>query len=43
MLFKATKIEGAWIVDLQRIGDERGFFARAWCAKEFEDRIKKIA
>ena len=37
MLFKATKIEGAWIVDLQRIRDQRGFFARAWCAKEFED------
>jgi len=37
MLFKATKIEGAWLVDLQRIGDERGFFARAWCSEEFAD------
>ncbi len=37
MLFKATKIEGSWIVDPQRMSDERGYFARAWCAKEFED------
>ncbi len=37
MLFKETEIEGAWLVDLHRIGDERGYFARAWCAKEFED------
>ena len=36
MLFNETQIEGAWLVNLQRIGDERGFFARAWCAKEFE-------
>ena len=37
MLFKATKIKGAWIVDLQRNSDERGYFARAWCTEEFED------
>ena len=37
MLFNETQIEGAWLVDLQRIGDERGFFARAWCAEEFEN------
>ena len=36
MLFNKTQIKGAWLVNLQRIGDERGFFARAWCAKEFE-------
>ena len=36
MLFNETQIEGAWLVNLQRNGDERGFFARAWCAKEFE-------
>ena len=36
MLFNETQIKGAWLVNLQRIGDERGFFARAWCAKEFE-------
>jgi dTDP-4-dehydrorhamnose 3,5-epimerase len=36
MHFTETQLVGAYIVDLQRIGDERGFFARAWCQKEFE-------
>ncbi len=35
MLFKSTTIKGAWIIDLEKIGDERGFFARAWCSEEF--------
>jgi dTDP-4-dehydrorhamnose 3,5-epimerase len=34
MLFTETKIAGAWILDAQRIGDERGFFARTWCHDE---------
>jgi dTDP-4-dehydrorhamnose 3,5-epimerase len=38
MLFKSTPIKGAWIVDLEKIGDERGFFARAWCADEFKNQ-----
>jgi len=35
MIFKRTQIEGAWVVDLECLGDDRGFFARAWCQKEF--------
>ena len=31
-------MKGAWIVDLERREDERGFFARAWCEKEFAAR-----
>ena len=26
---------GAWSIELQKYGDERGFFARAFCAREF--------
>jgi dTDP-4-dehydrorhamnose 3,5-epimerase len=36
MLFTETKLSGAFIVDLQRLEDERGFFARAWDPIEFE-------
>lgn len=36
MIFTETKLEGAFVVEIERIEDERGFFARAWCEKEFE-------
>ena len=35
MIFHDTEIPGAFAVDLERSDDERGFFARAWCAEEF--------
>jgi dTDP-4-dehydrorhamnose 3,5-epimerase len=35
MKFEPTSIQGAFLVDLEPIRDERGFFARAWCAEEF--------
>ncbi len=35
MIFQETKLKGAYIVDINRIEDERGFFARGWCKKEF--------
>jgi dTDP-4-dehydrorhamnose 3,5-epimerase len=38
VLFTATELEGAYVVDLERRGDERGFFARAWCTNEFADQ-----
>lgn len=34
MIFVPAKLNGAWIVDLQRQDDERGSFARTWCVKE---------
>lgn len=37
MLFTETKLKGAYIIDLERREDERGFFARSWCAEEFEN------
>ncbi|MGI9205095.1 MAG: dTDP-4-dehydrorhamnose 3,5-epimerase [Woeseiaceae bacterium] len=36
MKFTETKLKGAYLIDLEPIGDDRGFFARAWCRKEFE-------
>ena len=36
MIFHKTELRGAFVIDLEKIEDERGFFARAWCMKEFE-------
>jgi dTDP-4-dehydrorhamnose 3,5-epimerase len=35
MQFNKTKLERAYIIDLERRQDSRGFFARAFCQKEF--------
>ncbi|HEY6675620.1 MAG TPA: dTDP-4-dehydrorhamnose 3,5-epimerase [Terrimicrobium sp.] len=35
MQFTKTKLEGAYIIELERREDSRGFFARAFCQKEF--------
>src|SRR5260370_23074739 len=35
MLFTETKFKGAYIIHLERRLDSRGFFARAFCQKEF--------
>ena len=37
MEFQPTDIDGAYLVVPRKIGDERGFFARAWCAQEYAD------
>src|SRR6266508_990359 len=37
MTFDETPIPGAWLVGLERRGDERGFFARLFCAEEFAE------
>lgn len=36
MIFTETLLEGAFIIDLEPRGDDRGFFARAFCQREFE-------
>jgi dTDP-4-dehydrorhamnose 3,5-epimerase len=38
MLFTATELQDAYIIDLDRREDNRGFFARTWTADEFESR-----
>jgi dTDP-4-dehydrorhamnose 3,5-epimerase len=35
MIFTETKLPGAYIIDIQKLEDTRGFVARAWCQKEF--------
>lgn len=35
MIFTETKLKGAFIVDVERKHDDRGFFARAFCQNEF--------
>jgi len=36
MDFTETQIRGAVVLDLIALSDERGFFARSWCQREFE-------
>lgn len=36
MIFTETKLKGAYIIELEPIEDERGFFARSFCQTEFE-------
>ena len=37
MIFTETKLRGAFIIDLERREDERGFFSRTFCQKEFAE------
>lgn len=37
MIFTEANLPGAFIIDLQPLEDERGFFARAWSQTEFRD------
>jgi dTDP-4-dehydrorhamnose 3,5-epimerase len=37
VIFRETTLEGAFVVDLDVKEDNRGFFARAFCQREFED------
>src|SRR5271165_5745176 len=36
MIFTETRLKGAFIIDLERRGDERGFFARTFCQREMQ-------
>lgn len=37
MKFTETKLKGAYIIEPEKLNDERGYFARTWCQKEFLD------
>ena len=37
MIFKEMDIKGAYIIELEKNEDERGFFARSFCQKEFKE------
>lgn len=36
MKFIETKLPGAFVVEIEKREDSRGFFARTWCRREFE-------
>ena len=36
MIFEETKLNGAYIIYPERLEDNRGFFSRVFCKKEFE-------
>jgi len=38
MKFIETPIKKVFVLELHRLEDERGFFARSWCREEFESR-----
>jgi dTDP-4-dehydrorhamnose 3,5-epimerase len=35
MIFTETKLKGAFVIEPEQLEDERGFFARTWCQREF--------
>ncbi len=37
MKFTKTPLPGAYVIDLEKYGDERGFFARLYCENEFRE------
>lgn len=38
MIFQETELKGVFLIKVEKKQDERGFFARSWCASEFEER-----
>ena len=38
MIFQELSIPGVWLIEPEKQADHRGFFARAWCQREFEAR-----
>jgi dTDP-4-dehydrorhamnose 3,5-epimerase len=38
VIFIPTPLDGAYVVDPEPIEDQRGFFARTWCQREFQAR-----
>jgi dTDP-4-dehydrorhamnose 3,5-epimerase len=37
MIFKDTELKDAYIIELERLSDDRGFFSRSYCANEFRE------
>ena len=36
MIFRETTLKGAFVIEMEKFEDQRGFFARAWSRKEVE-------
>jgi len=37
MIFTKSKLSGAYLIDIEKLEDERGFFARSWDSKKFDE------
>lgn len=37
MIFRETPLQDLVVIELERLHDMRGFFARSWCEREFEE------
>jgi dTDP-4-dehydrorhamnose 3,5-epimerase len=37
VIFNPTPIDGAYVIELEPFADDRGFFARSFCAREFAE------
>ncbi|MGC2062425.1 MAG: dTDP-4-dehydrorhamnose 3,5-epimerase [Thermodesulfovibrionales bacterium] len=37
MIFRQTRLKGAYVIGLEKFEDERGFFARTFCQREFTE------
>ena len=37
MKFVETPLRGAYVIEIEPISDNRGFFARSWCEREFRE------
>ena len=38
MKFRKTPVDGAYVIDVDKIGDSRGFFGRLWCEREIAEQ-----
>jgi len=38
MIFTETKLKGSYIIELEKIEDDRGFFSRSFCEREFDEK-----
>ncbi len=36
MIFHETSLRGSYVLEMEKVEDERGFFARTWCNEELE-------
>ena len=37
MIFTETQLKGAWVIELDKREDDRGFFARYFCKREYKE------
>ena len=37
MIFSPAPLNGAFVIEIEKYADERGYFGRSWCTREFAD------